>query len=193
MENKTIDKKASLKIVRYGAAILRHQSAKIAQITVDIKSLARQMEQLMHQSDGVGIAANQVAVEKQLAVVDVGDGPIYLVNPHIIQREGEAVAAEGCLSLPGLYGDVKRAARVVVAATNLAGKPFKIEAEGFLARALQHEIDHLNGRLFIDRVDESTLHWLVKPPKVEGVKLEPIEQPTTLQDALRVFLARGGG
>lgn len=182
-----------LQIMHYGAPCLRRQSARIAKVTLELKALAKEMETLMHQVEGVGLAANQVGVEKQLAVIDVGEGPIYLINPKIVQQEGELAGIEGCLSLPGLYGEVIRAEKVTVTATNLSGKPVKIAADGLLAKALQHEVDHLQGKLFIDRVDESTLHWLIRPSTGEtGEKAEPIIQPTTLQDALRVFTSRGG-
>ena len=182
-----------LQIMHYGAPCLRRQSARIAKVTLELRALAKEMETLMHQVEGVGLAANQVGVEKQLAVIDVGEGPIYLINPKIVSREGELTAVEGCLSLPGLYGEVTRAEKVTVTATNLSGKRVKIAADGLLAKAFQHEVDHLQGKLFIDRVDESTLHWLIRPSAGEaGEKAEPIIQPTTLQDALRVFTSRGG-
>ena len=188
---------APLRIVHYGTPSLRRAAAKISKVTPDLKELAKEMDALMREANGVGLAAPQVGIEKQIAVIDVGEGPIVLVNPRIVKSEGEEVLVEGCLSLPGLFGEVKRAEKVTVAATDLSGKPIKIEAEGMLARVLQHEIDHLRGKLFIDRVDESTLHWLIRPKKATtaaegGVEEEPevLRQPTSLQDALRVFLSR---
>jgi len=196
-------KDRELRILHYGAVSLRRPAAWVKRITPDLKTLASKMQTLMQQAEGIGLAASQVGVEKQLAVVDLGEGPVVLVNPRLIKADGEEVLVEGCLSLPGLYGEVKRASRVIVAATDLSGRPVRIRAEGLLARALQHEIDHLQGRLFIDRVDESTLHWLVYPPArrptgapslAEGQHAdregEPLRQPTTLQEALRVFLSR---
>jgi len=174
---------------------LRRPAARIKRLTANLRALAEQMEALMKKADGLGLAAPQVGVERQLAVVDLGEGPIVLVNPRLLKKEGEEVMVEGCLSLPGLFGEVKRAAKVLVSATDLSGKAVRIEAEGLPARVLQHEIDHLQGRLFIDRVEESTLHWLIHAPAREATapkeaKPEPLAQPTTLQDALRVFLSR---
>ena len=187
--------KEPLRIVHYGAPSLRRAAAKISKVTPDLKALVKEMDALMRAVHGVGLAATQVGIEQQIAVIDVGEGPIVLVNPRIVKSEGEEVLVEGCLSLPGLYGEVTRAAKVTVAATDLSGKSIKIEGEGMLARALQHEIDHLRGKLFIDHVDESSLHWLIRPKKAaaeEGGEEEPeaLCQPTSLQDALKVFLAR---
>jgi peptide deformylase len=186
--------KEALRIVHYGAPSLRRAAAKIGKVTPALKALAKEMDALMRAVHGVGLAATQVGIEQQIAVIDVGEGPIVLVNPRIVKSEGEEVLVEGCLSLPGLYGEVTRAAKVTVAATDLSGKSIKIEGEGMLARALQHEIDHLRGKLFIDRVDESSLHWLIRPKKAAEVggeeEPEALCQPTSLQDALKVFLAR---
>ncbi len=185
---------SELHILHYGAPVLRRTAARIKKTTPELKALTEEMQALMHRAHGVGLAATQIGLDKQLAVIDVGEGPMVLVNPRLVKAEGEETMVEGCLSLPGLYGEVKRAAKVVVQATDLSGKPVRIKAEGFLARALQHEIDHLHGRLFVDRADESTLHWLREPaPSAAGeAKSEPLRQPTTLADALRVFLARAG-
>ena len=186
--------KEPLRIVHYGAPCLRRAAAKIGKVTPALKALAKEMDALMRAVNGVGLAATQVGIEQQIAVIDVGEGPIVLVNPRIVKSEGEEVLVEGCLSLPGLYGEVTRAAKVTVAATDLSGKSIKIDGEGMLARALQHEIDHLRGKLFIDRVDESSLHWLIRPKKAAEVggeeEPEALCQPTSLQDALKVFLAR---
>jgi len=186
--------KEPLRIVHYGAPCLRRAAAKIGKVTPALKALAKEMDALMRAVNGVGLAATQVGIEQQIAVIDVGEGPIVLVNPRIVKSEGEEVLVEGCLSLPGLYGEVTRAAKVTVAATDLSGKSIKIDGEGMLARALQHEIDHLRGKLFIDRVDESSLHWLIRPKQAAegGGEEEPeaLCQPTSLQDALKVFLAR---
>jgi len=117
------------------------------------------MFETMYKRGGVGLAANQVGVLKRVVVIDLDSGKegqgknqLVLVNPEIVSAQGEVVAEEGCLSLPGLYKKVKRAERVVVRARNREGKEFTLEAEGLLSRAIQHEVDHLNGILFIDRL-----------------------------------------
>jgi len=117
------------------------------------------MFETMYKRGGVGLAANQVGVLKRVVVIDINSGKenqgkekIVLINPEIVALEGEEIKEEGCLSLPGLYRKVKRAAFVKVKAQNLDGEEFTIEGEGLLARALQHEIDHLNGIVFIDRL-----------------------------------------
>jgi peptide deformylase len=115
------------------------------------------MIETMYAVDGVGLAAPQVGVSKKIAVIDVGEGPIALINPKIIEGSGEDIDVEGCLSVPGKQAYVKRMATVKVQAFNEKGKPVQIEAEGLLARALQHEIDHLNGILFTDLVDEKDI------------------------------------
>nr|NIM07170.1 peptide deformylase [Armatimonadota bacterium]NIO98651.1 peptide deformylase [Armatimonadota bacterium] len=150
-----------LHILHYGEEVLRKSAARVGKVSAALKALAAEMHTLMQKHNGIGLAAPQVGVGKQLAVVNIGESSKVLLNPRLLHKEGEEVMVEGCLSLPGLYGEVKRAAKVTVAATDLSGKKIKIEAEGMLARVLQHEIDHLQGRLFIDRVDESTLHWLL--------------------------------
>jgi peptide deformylase len=120
-------------------------------------------------------------------VYDIGEVAVALVNPQIRETKGSEESVEGCLSLPGLYGDVPRATRVVVEGRNLAGRPVTIDAADLLARVLQHEIDHLEGILFVDRVNPETLHWVVGNSQQEG---ESQKVPTTLEDALKLFEAR---
>lgn len=105
----------------------------------------------MYAADGVGLAAPQIGLSERLVVIDVGDGPLHLVNPELVSGEGTAIDREGCLSIPGVYGYVERYERVIVTALDAKSKPRRIQAEGWLARALQHEIDHLDGILFIDK------------------------------------------
>lgn len=136
---------------------LRKKAEKVEEVTPEIRNLIRDMAQTMYDAPGVGLAAPQVGVCKSIAVVDVGDGLIVLINPEILEAGGEEVDTEGCLSVPGLMGEVKRAAWVKVRAMNKNGREFEMQAEGYLARAFQHEIDHLNGTLFIDRADPLSL------------------------------------
>jgi len=109
------------------------------------------MEETMYAADGAGIAAPQVGISERIIVVDVGEGPLHLINPQVIQASGSVVEREGCLSVPGVSGYVDRAEQVVVTGLDEKGKQKRIQADGWLARALQHEIDHLDGILFIDK------------------------------------------
>jgi methionyl-tRNA formyltransferase len=117
---------------------------------------------------GVGLAGTQVGLERRLAVIDVGEGRIDLVNPEIVHSEGEAVTWEGCLSLPDMMGRVKRAERVTVRALDARGRTIWVEGEGLLARALQHEIDHLDGVLLLDRAEELDYHDELKGAREEA-------------------------
>ncbi len=182
-------KLGDLKIVRYGHPALREQASPVGRVTREVKALAARMIELMIEARGLGLAANQVGVPRRLAVVVIEDTPTVFIDPELEKAEGSEKAEEGCLSLPRLYGEVVRPRKVKVTARNLAGKRFTLEGEGLLARALCHELDHLEGRLFVDQVDESTLHWLLRTSDGE----EPVVQPTALEDALKVFLlAREG-
>ena len=174
-----------LKIVRYGHPALRRKAAPVRRAIGEVRDLVERMVELMRAANGVGLAANQVGVPRRVAVVDVDGEVAVLVDPELVSAKGSQTVEEGCLSLPRLYGDVVRPARVTVRARDLSGKRIKLSAEGLLARALCHEIDHLNGKLFVDEADESTLHWLVGTSE-EG---EQIIEPTTLEEALKVFIA----
>ena len=135
--------------------ILRKKCRKVEEVNDRILILLDDMVETMYEADGVGLAAPQVGILKRIAVIDVGDGPICLINPEILEVEGEAIDEEGCLSLPGRTGNVKRPAKATVKALNEKGEEYTITGEGLLARALCHEIDHLDGILFIDKVIES--------------------------------------
>ena len=147
-------------IRKYPDAVLRKKTAPVETVDDDISRLIDDMVETMHAAPGVGLAANQVGVPLQLAVIELGDhegaGPhrslVVLINPEMVSMEGSVVAEEGCLSVPDFTEKVKRAAKVRVRAQDRQGKPFELEAEGLMAKALQHEIDHLNGILFIDRL-----------------------------------------
>ncbi len=122
----------------------------MAAVGPEEKTIFVQMEEVMRCAGGVGLAAPQVGLNRQLVVVDVGEGPVALANPRILKKWGSAVMEEGCLSLPGIYVKVKRAKKVKVAGLNEKNEKVVIVAADFLARALQHEIDHLRGRLIFD-------------------------------------------
>ena len=133
--------------------LLRKKSQVVPEITPNVIKLLDRMQETMYAANGVGLAAPQVGILKRVVVIDIGeDGPgvLRLINPEILERSGWQNGPEGCLSCPGMYGDVKRSQYVKVKALNEQGEEIIIEAEDFLARALQHEIDHLEGILFID-------------------------------------------
>ncbi|MBB6216956.1 peptide deformylase [Anaerosolibacter carboniphilus] len=131
---------------------LRKKSREVEKIDHRIVMLLDDMIDTMYEADGVGLAAPQVGVLKRIIVIDVGDGIIELINPVIIETTGEQVDVEGCLSIPGVTGEVKRPKRVIVRGLDRNGKTIEIIGEELLARALCHEIDHLDGILFTDKV-----------------------------------------
>lgn len=161
-----------LPIVRYPEAVLRAKCRPVTQITADIRQLAEDMLETMRDANGVGLAAPQVAVDLQLAVIDVSHNPecitfmkvngqevdmtkhmpIVFINPRLELGKDKEIGEEGCLSFPGLRGDIRRSAVMKVTYMNLDGETVTVETDGLLARAFQHEIDHLNGVLFIDRL-----------------------------------------
>ena len=149
-------------IVKYegeGAAILKQISRPVLKVTEDVADLTQQMELIMRAANGVGLAAPQLGILQRIVVYDAGDGFHVLVNPKILQRKGTQIGVEGCLSIPGLQGDVERAAEVVVKGLDQFGRPVRVRGEGLTARVLQHEIDHLDGILFIDR-NPQDLHYV---------------------------------
>lgn len=142
---------AILPIRKEGDPVLRQKAAPVPKVTKRIAKLLQDMEETMYAAEGVGLAAPQVGVSERIIVVDVGEGPIHLVNPILISAEGSVIDVEGCLSIPGVSGYVDRAEKVVVEGLDMKGRKRRIEAEGYLARAFQHEIDHLDGILFTDK------------------------------------------
>lgn len=143
-------------IVKDPDPVLRERAKEVTKFNANLHKLLRDMAETMYDAKGVGLAAPQIGILKRVIVVDVGDehGLIEMVNPEIVEREGEQIGPEGCLSIPGLNGIVRRAQRVVVKGQDRDGHPFTVEAEGYLSRAFQHEVDHLNGVLFTDIADE---------------------------------------
>jgi peptide deformylase len=132
--------------------ILRKQAKKIENIDNKMLTLLEDMADTMYQEDGVGLAAPQVGVLKRLVVIDIGAGLIKLINPEIIEQSGQQQGIEGCLSVPGISGEVVRPQKVRIKAQNETGAYFELEGTDLLARAICHEIDHLNGVLFIDKI-----------------------------------------
>ena len=133
-----------------GDPVLTKKCREITEITPKIRELAEDMLDTMYEANGIGIAAPQVGEALRMVVIDIGDGLIELVNPKITFREGSETDSEGCLSVPGIFGEVERAAKVKVEFLDRRGKRKHITAKGLLARCIQHELDHLEGVLFID-------------------------------------------
>jgi peptide deformylase len=153
--------KPPLEIYHLGDRVLRVPAKRIAKVDAEIKQLIREMLQTMYSADGIGLAAPQVAVHKQLIVVDckpddAATPPLILINPMLTKTSQEFVVnQEGCLSIPNIYLDVKRPTEIEVAYKDEHGRPQRLAATGLLACCIQHEIDHLNGVLFVDRVDNA--------------------------------------
>lgn len=180
-----------LPIVRYGDPVLRAKGKRVAAIDESVRELAANMIETMHEANGVGLAAQQVGEALQLTVIDVAGAedqastmklngaevepnstmPLVLVNPELTLHEETDLALEGCLSFPEITADIRRSISVLLRAQSLEGEPLEIEASGLLARALQHEVDHLNGILFIDRMSAATkvaLHSRLKRMQKEN-------------------------
>lgn len=148
---------ADTKIKKYGSDVLRQVAQPVEEITDEIRQLANEMLKAMYDSEGVGLAAPQIGVSKRIIVLDVDPydpscEPIALINPEIVEQTGKEDSEEGCLSVPDVRGEVKRSENVTVEALDLDGNKVRIEATDLLARAIQHEIDHLNGILFVDHL-----------------------------------------
>ena len=150
-----------LEIHHLGDRVLRQSAKRVSKVDETIRQLAREMLQTMYSSDGIGLAAPQVAVHKQVIVVDcdpndAANAPIVLINPKIIRASQElCTGQEGCLSIPGVYLDVVRPTAIEVSFKDENGRPQKLMASDLLARVIQHEMDHLNGVMFVDRVDNA--------------------------------------
>ena len=169
-----------LDVVKYGHPVLRQKGARIESITREIKTLATDMLETMHANKGVGLAAQQIGRAVQLTVIDVRDVkdrpswleldgkpadvnasmPLVLINPEITPLGKFVSGGEGCLSFPEIFGEITRPESVDVKAVNEKGKPVSFRGGGLLARVIQHEVDHLNGILFIDRMDKATKEGL---------------------------------
>jgi peptide deformylase len=135
-----------------GSPVLRQHSLVVDAVDDDVRRLIGDMFETMDAAKGLGLAANQVGVARRVAVVDVEDDRFVMVNPRILETEGRAVAEEGCLSIPGIYADLPRSERVIIEALDAEGNSYRKEAAGLKARAIQHEIDHLDGILFLDHL-----------------------------------------
>jgi len=135
-----------------GSPVLREASAPVAEVTEEVRQLVDTMFETMDAAEGVGLAANQIGQAIRIAVVDAEGSRITMINPVIAEASGKESEEEGCLSIPDVYAEVTRPGRIVLEATGRDGQPYRLDAEGLLARAIQHEIDHLDGILFLDRL-----------------------------------------
>lgn len=135
-----------------GSPVLRQRGDEIGEIDTEVRDLIANMFETMDAAKGVGLAANQVGVARRVAVIDADGHRIALINPRIVSAEGRATAEEGCLSIPEVFADVSRPEQIVVEALDAEGKPFRLEVGGLAARAIQHEVDHLDGILFLDHL-----------------------------------------
>ena len=151
-----------LQIKKYGEAILAQKSDEIKEVTPEIKTLIKNMFETMYNAPGVGLAANQVGYALSLCVIDISASnkkcPMVFINPKIEKRDGILREEEGCLSFPGIYRKIKRSKKIRVRALDENGNQFVVDAENMLSRALQHEIDHLSGKLLIDNLPPLQKH-----------------------------------
>lgn len=172
-------KKPPLELHYLGDRVLRQATKRITKIDDEIRLLVRQMLQTMYSADGVGLAAPQVGVHKQLLVVDIdpteaANEPLILINPVIKSSSSDVdVDQEGCLSIPNVYLDVRRPTAIEISFKDLQGRPQTLKTDGFLARAIQHEMDHLNGVLFVDRVENPIM--LTQELKKHGFSTQAVQ------------------
>ena len=171
---------APLQLRYYGDPVLRKKAETVLEVTAAERQLAEQMlETLYATGNGIGLAATQVGILKRLIIVDIGEEddevsePLVLFNPELVGFNGEIVVEEGCLSIPDVTAEVKRPEEIVVEGLDILNEPVRIETDGLLARVLQHEIDHLNGVLFIDRISGLKRQLL----KEELLKIQQAERP----------------
>jgi peptide deformylase len=164
--------KAPLTIRLYGDPILRRKSREVKEMNGDIQKLIDDMAKLMYKNKGLGLAAPQVGILKRVIIADVGEGLVSLVNPKILWRQGKDIMSEGCLSIPGIDLEIKRSKEVIVEGLNREGEKLQLGAVGLLARVLQHEIDHLDGILIVDRV----LKKRIKPIKKQLDQIKAMVQ-----------------
>ena len=144
---------AILEIKTAGNPVLRQVAAKVTKVDKKLKRLLSDMADTMYEADGVGLAAPQVGVSSRIVVIDIGEGVIEMINPEIICKEGTCINVEGCLSVPNFDGEVERAKSVKVKYQDRNGKPVVLDATDLLAIAVQHELDHLDGILFVDKAN----------------------------------------
>lgn len=148
---------ALLQVLHYPDPRLRNTAQPVAQVDAEVRKLVDDMFETMYEAPGIGLAAIQVNVPKRVIVIDISNDksqPLCLINPVITHLDGKEVMEEGCLSVPGIYDEVERAKSIEVKALDRDGKPFTLQTDGLLAVCIQHEIDHLDGKLFVDYLSE---------------------------------------
>lgn len=162
---------AVLRVRRYGDPVLRAKARPVTEITPEIRAMVNDMVETMYEEVGIGLAASQVGIPLRLMVVgdENGSAPRALVNPVITASGGQVTAEEGCLSIPGIFAPVTRAAWVTLEAHDLEGQPVSLQVRGLQARVFQHEVDHLDGILFIDRLEPLTRDRIKRKIKKEGL------------------------
>ncbi|MEZ4456807.1 MAG: peptide deformylase [Gemmatimonadales bacterium] len=158
---------ALLDIHLLGSAVLRQRAEEIETVDDELRTFIDALYETMDAAEGVGLAANQVGVARRVAVVGVEEDRFVMVNPVISSAEGKNRAEEGCLSIPGIYGEVLRPERIVLEALDREGKPYRRELDGYVARAVQHEVDHLDGVLFLDHLSLLKREMLLRKWKKE--------------------------
>ena len=160
---------AVLTILTQGNPVLKKRSKAVGKILPELKKLIDNMEDTMRAAPGVGLAAPQVGVLQRVIVVDIGEGLISLINPKVVKKSGKCMFYEGCLSVPGVEGQVERSEMICVKGLDRNGKSIVVEAQGYLAVVLQHEIDHLDGVLFVDRIKDPSRIKYIKSGKDQTI------------------------
>ncbi len=172
-----------LAILEYPDPRLRNQAVRVEKVDAAVRKLMDDMLETMYASKGIGLAATQVNVALRVIVLDVSeakDQPLYLANPEILSAAGKTPREEGCLSVPGIYEKVQRAEQVVVRALGRDGKPFEMTAQGLLGVCVQHEMDHLDGKLFVDYLSELKRQLIRRRLQKERKQRAPAEQRAPL-------------
>lgn len=152
-----------------GSPVLRQESEEVVEIDEALREFVDDLFETMEAAQGIGLAANQVGVAQRVAVVGIDDDRLVMINPRVVESSGKDTAEEGCLSIPEIFADVTRPERIVLEALDREGSPYRLEAEGLKARAIQHEIDHLDGILFLDRLSPLKRRMLQKRWQKSGL------------------------
>lgn len=179
---------ALLTILEFPDPRLRTRAVPVKEVDDALRQLIDDMTETMYQANGIGLAATQVNVHQCIVVIDVSEErnqPRVFINPEIIDREGDEVMEEGCLSVPGIYDTVRRAERVRVRALDRDGNAFELDADGLLAVCIQHEMDHLNGKLFVDYLSDLKRSRIRK--KLEKEQRERADKPPAASSTARVI------